>query len=280
VGNPGSIEKVMVFGILVIILGILGIAIWSREADPNSPASAFTDNVTGQVPMKPPGPSGSDDPGRGGSGGSGSGGNGIDDASGNRPFVDGAGTGDSPVPAVDEIDWDESSKPIDVGSEDPPALPPEPVVAPPVVEEDPPAPTSYTVKSGDTLEKIARDLLGDRKHVSDIVKANPGLKPEKIFAGQVLKLPTIGKSTASEKEDSSSTAPKTPADATKPKTAVSKVTNTQLTHTIQPGDNLVKISKKYYNTGLKVNAIIAANKDVIKDPNNLPVGKTIKLPSP
>lgn len=273
-GNPGSIEKVMVFGILVIILGILGIAIWSRGEDPNPPASAFTDNVAGQVPMKPPGPSGSDDPGRGGSGTSGG------DESDNRPFVDGAGAGDSQVPAVDEIDWDESSKPIDVGSEDPPASPPEPVVAPPVVEEDPPAPTTYTVKSGDTLEKIARDLLGDRKHVSDIVKANPGLKPEKIFAGQALKLPTIGKSAASEKDTSSSAAPKDPTDASKSKSGVSKVANTQLTHTIQPGDNLVKISKKYYNTGLKVNAIIAANKDVIKDPNNLPVGKTIKLPSP
>lgn len=272
-GNPGSIEKVMVFGILVIILGILGIAIWSRGEDPNPPASAFTDNVVGQVPMKPPGPSGSDDPGRDESGNNGG------DESDNRPFVDGAGKDDSKVPAVDEIPYDESSKPIDVGLDDPPAPPADPVVTPPVVEEDPPAPTTYTVKSGDTLERIARDLLGDRKYVSDIVKANPGLKPEKIFAGQELKLPAIGKSTGTAKNASSEES-KNAADASKSKAAVSKVTNTQLTHTIQPGDNLVKISKKYYNTGLKVNAIIAANKDVIKDPNNLPVGKTIKLPSP
>ena len=50
---------------------------------------------------------------------------------------------------------------------------------------------TYTVKSGDTLSKIAKDMLGDANAYMDIFNANGDqLKdPDKIQPGQVLKIP-------------------------------------------------------------------------------------------
>lgn len=54
-------------------------------------------------------------------------------------------------------------------------------------------PTSvfYTVKSGDSLSKIAKSQLGDANRYPEIFEANkPMLKhPDKIFPGQVLRIP-------------------------------------------------------------------------------------------
>jgi len=50
---------------------------------------------------------------------------------------------------------------------------------------------SYTVKPGDTLSKIAKEMLGDPNAYMDIFNANKGLltDPNKITPGQVLKIP-------------------------------------------------------------------------------------------
>jgi nucleoid-associated protein YgaU len=61
---------------------------------------------------------------------------------------------------------------------------------------DPNAPkntgTSYTVKSGDTLSKIAKEHLGDANAYMKIFEANKDQlsDPDKIKPGQVLKIPT------------------------------------------------------------------------------------------
>jgi nucleoid-associated protein YgaU len=54
-----------------------------------------------------------------------------------------------------------------------------------------PAAASYTVKSGDTLSKIAREQLGDANAYMEIFKANRDQlsDPDKIRPGQVLKIP-------------------------------------------------------------------------------------------
>jgi len=53
-------------------------------------------------------------------------------------------------------------------------------------------PATYTVKSGDTLSKIARDQLGNANAYMDIFNANRDQlqDPDKIRPGQVLKIPT------------------------------------------------------------------------------------------
>ena len=55
--------------------------------------------------------------------------------------------------------------------------------------------STYTVKAGDTLSKIAREKLGDANAYMDIFNANKGLltDPDKIKPGQVLKIPQAAK---------------------------------------------------------------------------------------
>jgi nucleoid-associated protein YgaU len=55
--------------------------------------------------------------------------------------------------------------------------------------------TTYTVKVGDTLSKIARDKLGDANAYMEIFNANKDQlsDPDKITPGQVLKVPQAAK---------------------------------------------------------------------------------------
>jgi LysM repeat protein len=70
------------------------------------------------------------------------------------------------------------------------------VVAPPAGSAAPraaaPASRTYTVKSGDTLSKIAKSELGDAQAYGRIFEANRDQlsDPDKIRPGQVLKIPS------------------------------------------------------------------------------------------
>jgi nucleoid-associated protein YgaU len=57
------------------------------------------------------------------------------------------------------------------------------------------AETTYTVKAGDTLSKIAKHLLGDANAYMDIFNANRDQlsDPDKIKPGQQLKIPQAAK---------------------------------------------------------------------------------------
>ena len=60
----------------------------------------------------------------------------------------------------------------------------------PAQAAEPPA-TFYTVKSGDTLSKIAQQFLGSANRYNEIFEANrPMLKdPDEIYPGQTLRIP-------------------------------------------------------------------------------------------
>lgn len=60
-------------------------------------------------------------------------------------------------------------------------------LAPPAGQEQ--AARTYTVRKGDTLYSIARRFYGDQRRFKDLVKANNLTDPNKIFPGQVLKIP-------------------------------------------------------------------------------------------
>ena len=61
------------------------------------------------------------------------------------------------------------------------------------VKEQEPEASFHTVESGDTLSKIAKKVYGDAMKYPVIFEANkPMLKhPDKIYPGQVLRIPTI-----------------------------------------------------------------------------------------
>ena len=59
------------------------------------------------------------------------------------------------------------------------------------IEEDAPESTMYTVKSGDSLSKIAKDVYGSANDYMKIFEANKPMlsEPDKIYPGQVLRIP-------------------------------------------------------------------------------------------
>ncbi len=52
-----------------------------------------------------------------------------------------------------------------------------------------PVERTYTIQKGDTLWSIARTQLGDGKRYKEIMELNPGLEPNKLRIGTVIKLP-------------------------------------------------------------------------------------------
>ncbi|MBN2666470.1 MAG: peptidoglycan-binding protein LysM [Bacteroidales bacterium] len=64
---------------------------------------------------------------------------------------------------------------------------------PPVVAPPPPEKQYYTVKKGDYLSKISKEVYGDAKKYNVIFEANkPMLKdPDLIYPGQVLVIPPL-----------------------------------------------------------------------------------------
>lgn len=114
---------------------------------------------------------------------------------------------DAPRPAASSASMDPLGDPLS----NPPAMStPAPTVSVPIAAEPtsytPPASdttsgmgrgtaavahaSTYTVKKGDTLTGIARQVYGDPRKVRDILNANPGVHdPNRIKVGQTLNLP-------------------------------------------------------------------------------------------
>ena len=52
----------------------------------------------------------------------------------------------------------------------------------------------------------------------------------------------------------------------------------QRTYTVKPGDSLSKISKDLYGNANEYMKIFEANRDVLRDPNKISPGQTLKIP--
>lgn len=55
---------------------------------------------------------------------------------------------------------------------------------------------TYVVRSGDTLTGIAARLLGDGDRWRELVAANPGLDPKRLFVGKSIRVPAAGAQSA------------------------------------------------------------------------------------
>lgn len=112
---------------------------------------------------------------------------------------------------LDELTYDE----IRAGALRPPPLE-RPADAAPRTEAAPPV--EYLVKRGETLRVIARRELGGERFIPQIVELNPGLDPNKLAAGQKIKLPAKPKARATQRT-SNDDGPRTPVKAANPGSA-------------------------------------------------------------
>ena len=149
-----------------------------------------------------------------------------------------------------------------------------PEVAPASVAETPapaaePEFTMYTVKPGDMLSKISRRYNVRQRAILDL---NPGLSPNKLFAGKKIKLP--GKIAVEEPAPAVSAAPATAASVSAPKAAkAAKYKGETKTYVVKNGDSLGKIAQE---CGTNVRTIKELNG--LKD-NRIFVGKKLKVPA-
>jgi LysM repeat protein len=121
---------------------------------------------------------------------------------------------------------------------------------------------SYTVKSGDSLSKIARlhgMKVGELKHLNAMAN-------DKLKVGQTLKVSTSSASTIVAAAAPAVSAPQTiPAKMTVSKSAA---------YTVSKGDTLTKIARQF---GTTPSAIMAANK--LTDARKLKIGMKLNIPS-
>ena len=153
---------------------------------------------------------------------------------------------------------------------------------------------TYTVRSGDTLWKIAEKQLGDGNRYPELAAWNSLANPSQLRVGQVLKLSDPQQSTTKPKEEP------TPIDNTQkeeallcyaiePTTKKSTAQSTQeqpkqqpkasikkKQYTVQKGDSLWRIAQNELGNGARYKEIVALNK--MNNPNSLSIGTVLLLP--
>jgi len=169
---------------------------------------------------------------------------------------------DRPAPVTEESDPAEQVSDPD----DEPAVDPEPEAEPepsprPVPPDPATIPRTYTVEAGDTFASIALAYYGEERAWFAIAQANPSVDPKRLQVGQEIVLPNRD-STVREREEVRPPAP-----------------GTDQNYTVQPGDNLSKIAKKFYGDSEKWDLIYARNRQLIGPrPDALKVGMEIVIP--
>ena len=154
----------------------------------------------------------------------------------------------------------------------------------------------YEVRSGDTLERIARALYGDGGEFVGIMAANPALADKNtIRTGQVLKLhkaPTQGLDLVSHAASAAAsgsgslagkTAPGPTSNTTlvapqKPTSGFARI-GTATEHVIAKGDTLMSIALEHYGTKAAWKLIYETNAVIISDKDRIKAGLTLKLPA-
>ncbi|HYD02184.1 MAG TPA: LysM peptidoglycan-binding domain-containing protein [Phycisphaerales bacterium] len=128
--------------------------------------------------------------------------------------------------------------------------------------------TEYTVQAGDgSFAAISRRVYGTAAHAEAISRANPFVPPNKLVVGRTrLKIPKDPANIQGRVEE----IPGAPAG--EPDAAAASE------HTVQPGETLGAISKRYYGTTTRWKAILEANSDLLDKPEKLRAGMTLRIP--
>lgn len=140
----------------------------------------------------------------------------------------------------------------------------------------PPRFTDYTVQKGDTsFSAISKRFYGTPAHGEAISRANPFVTPDKLIAGKTkLRIPKDPTNIQGRIEET----PATPAGEPQAPATPSAAADEPQTHTVQPGETLGAISKRYYGTTGRWKAILEANADMLDKPEHLRAGMTLKIP--
>lgn len=153
-------------------------------------------------------------------------------------------------------------------------LPPSNGQAPPTDRGDA---TPYMVKDRDTLYGLCKQFYGDGSLYEKLQKFNADSVPSngRIRTGMTLWIPSRnvldGRGAANP--------PRTPTQpATQPAAERPAKNIKTISYTIKEDDRLWDIAKDHLGKGHRYKEIVELNKDIITNPDVLPVGKTIRIP--
>ncbi len=126
---------------------------------------------------------------------------------------------------------------------------------------------TYTVQEGDSLYRIAADLLGDGNRWNEIQRLNADKVGSSgvINPGMTLKLPSNARVSAPKQAPIRSNI------------AAKKPEATTTTYTVASGDTLGEISMKLLGTSRRVDEFVKLNG--LKDANDIRVGMKLKVPA-
>jgi len=151
-----------------------------------------------------------------------------------------------------------------------PAAPKTGVIAPEFVE--------YTVQPGDTFASIARRFYGSSGKAELIARANPLVDPTRIKNGRVLKIPKDPSNIQGKPVTAAPPTAPSQSPGQTPGSSASAPAAGERRHTVERGDTLTSISRKYYGTIRKTDLILKANRNVLSKPEDLRPGQTLVIP--
>ena len=162
---------------------------------------------------------------------------------------------------------------------------PDATAAPPVDHGDAEA---YTVQARDTLYGLCKRFYGNGGLYVKLAKFNEGIVPDhrRIREGMTLWIPSQNVLEGRADSTTPTTSPTlTPTSkpvtkpATKPATQRPAKSVKTVNYTIRENDRLWDIAKDHLGKGGRWQEIVNLNKDIIRNPDVLPIGRTIRLPA-
>jgi LysM repeat protein len=144
--------------------------------------------------------------------------------------------------------------------------------------------TRHTVRAGETLWGIARRA---NVGMTALVAANPGMDPDRLSEGQVVRLPSQGVEVAAQAKDQEPQAALAAPAASRTEAASGAITEPVPTRTIAqaaplaesgsysvlPGDSVWTVAKKL---GVSPRDLVRANAEI--DPDRLSLGQVLRIP--
>lgn len=145
-------------------------------------------------------------------------------------------------------------------------------------------PSYYTVKSGDSLGKIAKNVYGSKGNTYDnverIYQANKKLLKSRdvVLEGQRLVIPSLETVTVAKKKQNFAQRIMSNITGRNHATSLSSASANYIEYRVKKGDSLYKIAKKYLGSGNRYEEIRELNKKQLAGSYDLEVGAILKLP--
>jgi nucleoid-associated protein YgaU len=145
----------------------------------------------------------------------------------------------------------------------------------------PPEFVEYTVQTGDTFESISMRFYQTTEHSAAITRANGlGDAGRLLKPGRVIRVARDPRNLQGLVADAGVKPPAVP-ELSKPpqrETPPPVVSTVSKKYTVQSGDSLSKIAKKFYNDASQWERIYEANRKSMKGPHDLKLGAVLEIP--